>query len=65
MYIYICVCVCVCVCVDVFFHHVTCESVCDTLPSSVVEQDNTVSVAQDGTVTPGVTEQYRLELPKL
>ena len=41
-----------------FFHHTTCESTCDTLASSVANQgDNTVSVAQGGTATPGATEQ--------
>ena len=61
-----------------FFHHTTCESTCDTLASSAANQgDNTVSVAQGGTATPGTTEQllppdrvakaarYRLELLKL
>ena len=42
----------------VFLHHTTCESTCDTLPSSAAnEGDNTVSVAQGGTATPGATEQ--------
>ena len=37
-----------------FFHHTTCESTCDTLASSAANQgDNTVSVAQGGTATPG------------
>ena len=41
-----------------FFHHTTCESPCDTLASSAANQgDNTVSVAQGGTATPGATEQ--------
>ena len=41
-----------------FFHHTTCESMCDTLASSAANQgDNTVSVAQGGTATPGATEQ--------
>ena len=40
-----------------FFHHTTCESTCDTLASSAANQgDNTVSVAQGGTATPGATE---------
>ena len=40
-----------------FFHH-TCESMCDTLASSAANQgNNTVSVAQGGTATPGATEQ--------
>ena len=40
----------------IFFHHTTCESTCDTLTSSAANQgDNTVSVAQDGTATPGAT----------
>ena len=40
------------------FHHTTCESTCDTLASSATNQgDNTVSVAQGGTATPGATEQ--------
>ena len=40
------------------FHHTTCESTCDTLASSAANQgDNTVSVAQGGTATPGATEQ--------
>ena len=35
-----------------FFHHTVCESTCDTLTSSVANQgDNTVSVAQGGTIT--------------
>ena len=39
----------------IFFHH---ESTCDTLASSAANQgDNTVSVAQGGTATPGATEQ--------
>ena len=38
------------------FHHTTCESMCDALTSSAANQgDNTVSVAQGGTVTPGAT----------
>ena len=41
-----------------FFHHTTCESTCDTLASSAANQgDNTVSVAQGSTATPGATEQ--------
>ena len=41
-----------------FFHHTTCESMCDTLASSAANQgDNTVSVAQGGTATPGATKQ--------
>ena len=41
-----------------FFHHTTCESTCDTLPSSATNQgDNTVLVAQGGTATPGVIKQ--------
>ena len=41
-----------------FFHHTTCEGTCDTLASSAANQgDNTVSVAQGGTATPGATEQ--------
>ena len=40
------------------FHHATCENTCDTLASSAANQgDNTVSVAQGGTATPGATEQ--------
>ena len=40
-----------------FFYHTTCESTCDTLASSDANQvDNTVSVAQGSTATPGVTE---------
>ena len=40
-----------------FFHH-TCGSTCDTLASSAANQgDNTVSVAQGSTATPGATEQ--------
>ena len=42
----------------IYFHHTTCESTCDTLASSAANQgDNTVSVAQGGTATPGATEQ--------
>ncbi len=42
----------------IFFNHTTCESTCDTLASSAANQgDNTVSVAQGGTATPGATEQ--------
>ena len=42
----------------IFFYHTTCESTCDTLASSAANQgDNTVSVAQGGTATPGATEQ--------
>ena len=41
-----------------FFHHTACESMCDTLTSSAANQgDNTVSVAQGGTATPGATKQ--------
>ena len=41
-----------------FLHHTTCESTCDTLASSAANQgDNTVSVAQGSTATPGATEQ--------
>ena len=36
-----------------------CESTCDTLSSSAANQgDNTVSVAQGGTATPGATNEY-------
>ena len=39
-----------------FFHHTTCEGTCDTLASSAANQgDNTVSVAQGGTASPGAT----------
>ena len=42
----------------IFFHHTTCESTRDTLTSSAAYQgDNTVSVAQGGTATPGATKQ--------
>ena len=35
-----------------------CESTCNILPSSSTNQsDNTVSVAQGGTATPGTTKQ--------
>ena len=41
-----------------FFHHTTCEITCDTLTSPAANQgDNTVSVTQGGTATPGATEQ--------
>ena len=41
-----------------FFHHTTCGSTCDTLASSAaIQGDNTVSVAQGDTATPGATEQ--------
>ena len=41
-----------------YFHHTACESTCDTLSSSAANQgDNTVSVAQGGTATPGATKQ--------
>ena len=41
-----------------FCPHTTCESTCDTLTSSADNQcDNTVSVAQGGTATPGATRQ--------
>ena len=41
-----------------FFHHTTCESMCDTLPSSAANQgDNTVLVAQGSTATPDTTKQ--------
>ena len=63
----VCVCVCMCVCkyiyiyivyICIFFHHTTCESTCYILASSAANQsDNTVSVAQAGTATPGATEQ--------
>ena len=44
--------------VYIFFHHTTCESTCDTLSSSAANQgDNTVSVAQGSTATPGTTKQ--------
>ena len=43
-----------------FFHHTMCESMCDTLASSAANQgDNTVSVAQGGTATPGATEEWQ------
>ena len=35
-----------------FFHHTTCESTCDTLPSSAANQ-----VAQGGTAAPSATKQ--------
>ena len=63
MYVYVYVCIHlrmnVCICgFAYFFHHTTCESTCDTLTSSAANQgDNTVSVAQGGTATPGATEQ--------
>ena len=64
MYIYIYAHICVCVyiyvyiCIYIYFHHTTCESTCDTLASPAANQgDNTVSVAQGGTATPGATEQ--------
>ena len=49
----------VCMCIYFFFfYHTTCESMCDTMSSSAANQgDNTVSVAQGGTATPGATEQ--------
>ena len=38
-----------------------CESMCDNLSSSATNQgDNTVSVAQGGTATPGATKQLLL-----
>ena len=53
MYIYILYCN-----ASIFFHHTTCEITCDTLGSSAANQgDNTVSVAQCGTATPGATKQ--------
>ena len=50
-----------------FFHHTTCESTYDTLSSSAANQgDNTVSVAQGSTATPGATKQLLpLEKKKL
>ena len=45
----------------IIFHHTTCESRCDTLTSSAANQgDNTVSVAQGGTASPGATKQLLL-----
>ena len=42
----------------IYFHHTTCESTCGTLPSSATNQgDNTVSVAQGSTATPGASKQ--------
>ena len=42
----------------IYIHHTTSESTCDTLPSSAANQsDNTVSVAQGATATPGATKQ--------
>ena len=42
----------------IFFTIKTCESTCDIRPSSAGNQgDNTVSVAQGGTATPGATKQ--------
>ena len=38
----------------IYIHHTSCESTCDTLPT---RDDNTVSVAQGGTATPGATIQ--------
>ena len=44
-----------------FFHHTMCEITCDTLLSSAANQgDNTVSVAQGSTATPGTTKQLLL-----
>ena len=44
----------------IFFHHTMCESTCNTLTSSAANQgDNTVSVAQGGTGTPGATRRNR------
>ena len=41
-----------------FFSSYNVGSTCDTLASSAANQgDNTVSVAQGGTATPGATEQ--------
>ena len=41
-----------------FFYHTTCESTCNTLPSSAANQaDNTVLVAQGCTATSGTTKQ--------
>ncbi len=46
------------ICIYIYFHHTTCGSTCDTLASSAANQgDNTVSVAQGGTATPGATKQ--------
>ena len=43
------------------FHHTTCESTCDTLLyQPPTRGDNTVSVAQRGTATPGATKQLLL-----
>ena len=43
---------------ELYFHHTKCESTCDTLSSSATNQgDNTVSIAQGGTATPGATKQ--------
>ena len=42
----------------IYIHHKTCESTYDTLTSSAANQgDNTVSVTQGGTATPGATKQ--------
>ena len=38
-----------------FFHHTTCESTCNTQPPT--RGDNTVSVAQSSTASPGATKQ--------
>ena len=52
------VCVSIYVYTYIFFHHSTCESTCDTLPSSAGNQsDNTISVAPGGTATPGTNKQ--------
>ena len=41
-----------------YFHHTTRESTRDILSSSAANQgDNTVSIAQGGTATPGATKQ--------
>ena len=43
-----------------YFYHTTCESTCDTLSSSAANQDdNTVSVAQGSTATPGATKYLK------
>ena len=43
---------------NILFHYTPCESTCNTLPSSAANQgDETVSVAEDGTATPGATKQ--------
>ena len=58
IYLYVCALNGIHLYIYIYIDHTTCESTCDTLALSAANQgDNTVSVSQGGTATPGATEQ--------